>query len=119
MKQEQSEEKAAKARAESAKEAPSPASRKPLAVSINLPFCPNTCQYCPYPSDYETALLMGAYCDALASEASASAAEMADHEVVSVYVDGGAASFVSAKLACDILETLHSISNFPRMQKAC
>lgn len=82
------------------------AGRKPLHVEIRLPFCPKTCQYCPMPSDYATALLIPRYCDALVREIEVSALGMEEHEVTSVHVGGGAPSYVRSGRVIAVLETL-------------
>lgn len=76
---------------------------RPLAVRVELPFCPNTCQYCPMPSDIEHALLMGDYCEALRVELAQSAADLGDYRVSSLYLGGGAASFVKVERVCALL----------------
>ena len=80
---------------------------KPLAVTVKLPFCPNTCQYCSYSSDLDRALLMGPYCEALCHEAEQSAADMGDYRVTSVYLGAGAASYVKAERVVEVLGVLH------------
>ena len=91
-------------------------SRKSLRVEVAFPFCPNTCQYCAMPSDYERAMLMGAYCDALETELAQSAADMDDYTVDAVYLGGngcdgfcgGIASYIRAERVCALLDRLRA-----------
>ncbi len=81
---------------------------RPLRIEVTLPFCPNVCQYCPMPSDYETAMLMPAYCEALGREIAASGADMDDYQVTSIHLGGGIASYVKAERVCELLDQIHS-----------
>ena len=82
--------------------------RKNLRVRVNLPFCPNTCQYCAMPSDYATAMLMPDYCKALEREVELSGRDMADYEVTSVYLGGGIATYIKAERLCSIVDALRA-----------
>lgn len=84
--------------------------KKPLVLSINVPFCARRCDFC------ESQVLTGttaaakeAYVTALYAEMAALAPDMADHRVVAVRVGGGSPSLLGGAVLAQMLGQVRAL----------
>ncbi|MBR1813098.1 MAG: hypothetical protein IJ773_04680 [Lachnospiraceae bacterium] len=91
--------------------------KKPLTLTIRIPFCPERCGYCDHA--VETGVPSAqklSYVHALYREMESVAPEMADHEVTSVCVTGGALSSIGGPL---LKELLTNVKNAFSVSETC